>query len=81
MQSKLSGVQDWASPAAQLPRDWPIARKLAVLDAVLNLDYHALRVGVKTAQADMIAGHMRIAFSVLRIALTFILGIHRTDFG
>ena len=60
----MSDVQDWSSAAAQLPRDWPIARKLAVLDAVLNLNYYALQVDAKTAQADMIAGHMRTAFSV-----------------
>ena len=64
MASKLSGVQDWWSSASQPPRDWPIACKLAILDTALNFNYHPLQVDAKTAQADMIASHMRTAFSV-----------------
>ena len=62
--SKLSGLKDWWSPASHPPRDWPIARKLAILDSVLNLNYNPLQVDAKIAQADMIAGHMRTAFFV-----------------
>ena len=62
--SKLSGIKDWSSTASQSPRDWPMARKLAILDTVLYLNYHPLQVDAKTAQADMIASHMRTAFSV-----------------